>query len=92
MSVDVSRVEADWKARGFSFGVFVDPPGRRWDDFTHPVDELFMLVEGDVEVEIGGNAFPAEPGKELMIPARTLHSVRTRGPSGSRWIYGYQDR
>lgn len=92
MSADPGRVEADWKARGFGFGVFTDPPGRRWEDFTHAVDELFMLVEGDVEVEVAGTAFRAREGEEVLIPAGARHSVRTRGPEGSRWFYGYRSR
>ena len=30
-----AAVERDWAARGFSGGLWVDPPGRRWEDFTH---------------------------------------------------------
>lgn len=39
------KVQQDWNRRGFSFGIFTDPPGRCWEDYVHGEDELFM-VEG----------------------------------------------
>lgn len=43
----LDKVAQDWKKRGFSCDLWVDPPGRRWEDFVHAVDELVMVVEGD---------------------------------------------
>ena len=34
----------DWNERGFSFGIFRDPPGQVWADFVHRADELVMLA------------------------------------------------
>ena len=48
------QIKEDWNSRGYSFGVFKDPPGRVWADFVHKVDELVVLDEGEIEVEIGG--------------------------------------
>ncbi len=33
--LDAAAVAADWRARGYSCGTFVDPPGRRWEGFVH---------------------------------------------------------
>ncbi|MCA9771013.1 MAG: cupin domain-containing protein [Myxococcales bacterium] len=89
--VDREQVERDWKARGFSRGLFTDPPGRCWEDYVHSVDELLMVLEGEVEIEISGVARIARPGEEIFIPARALHSVRNRGRTTSRWLYGYKE-
>jgi hypothetical protein len=44
---DRERIAADWAARGFSCDLWTDPPGQRWEDFTHATDEVVMvLLEG----------------------------------------------
>jgi hypothetical protein len=53
MSVDRAAIERSRKERGFSYGLWVDPPGQVWSDYVHDTDELVMVVEGDVEFEIG---------------------------------------
>jgi len=87
---DHASVERDWRAKGYSFGIFRDPPGQRWEDFVHDVDELLMVDEGDVEVEIEGRARRPEPGEEVFIPARAVRSVWNVGARESRWFYGYR--
>ena len=89
---DPKRVARDWQSRGFGCDVWTDPPGQTWEDFVHEVDELVMVLEGDVEFEIGGRVQLPKPGEELCIPARTSHSVRNRGTTVARWLYGYRSR
>jgi quercetin dioxygenase-like cupin family protein len=90
-TVDRERVAADWAARGFGCDLWVDPPGRRWEDFVHPTDELVMLLEGDQEFEIEGAVSRPAVGEELLIPARAVHSARNVGTTTSRWLYGYRE-
>lgn len=87
--VDRTRVAADWRARGYSCNLFVDPPGREWNGFVHGVDELVTVVEGRLELEVGGARFLAEPGDEMFIPQGVTHSVRNRSDGTTRWLYGY---
>ncbi len=51
---DQAEVAADWRARGYSCGTFVDPPGRRWEGFVHDCNELVTVVEGRLEMEVAG--------------------------------------
>jgi mannose-6-phosphate isomerase-like protein (cupin superfamily) len=88
--LDRSAAERDWRERGFSCGLWVDPPGQVWADYVHGVDELVMVVEGEVEFEIEGQIHRPSPGRELLIPARARHTVRNLGRSESRWLYGYR--
>ena len=92
MSIDVDRefVARRWSNRGFSCELWVDPPGQVWADFVHGVDELVMVAEGAVSFEIGGVVHEPPVGEELLIPARTNHTVRNLGASVSRWLYGYK--
>lgn len=88
--VDRSAIERNWRARGFSCDLWVDPPGQVWADYVHDVDEVVMVVEGEVEFEIDGQVHRPPPGEELFIPARARHAVRNLERGESRWLYGYR--
>jgi quercetin dioxygenase-like cupin family protein len=88
--IDVEKISDAWKARGFSCGVWVDPPRQTWEDFRHSMDELVLVLEGNVEFEIDGKVYHPKIGEELLIPAKALHSVRNLGNTTSRWLYGYK--
>ena len=83
------QIAADWAKRGFSCDVWVDTPGRRWEDFTHETDELIGVLEGSMEFEISGRVCHPVIGEELLIPAGALHSARNIGTTTARWLYGY---
>lgn len=88
--VDRATVARDWEERGFSCGLWTDPPGQRWEDFVHETDELVMLVSGELEMEIDGRTVVPSVGEEVLIPARARHSVRNTGTGTARWLYGYR--
>ena len=71
--MDQKSVETTWAQRGFSCVLWTDAPGQRWENFVHSVDEVVMVVDGNVEFEIGGKTHRPEVGEELFIPAGTLH-------------------
>ena len=85
-----AKVERDWKGRGFTCGLWTDPPAQVWQNYVHDVDELFMVVEGTIEIEMQGRAFRPAIGEEVLIPAEVVHTVRNVGPSTARWLYGYR--
>lgn len=87
--MDIEIVRRDWQQRGYSCGLWVDPPGQCWENYMHDTDELVMIIEGEVEFEIDGSHHRPAPGQELFIPAGALHSVRNRGATQARWLYGY---
>ncbi len=90
--LEIAKVEQDWSERGFSCGLWVDPPGQVWKDYVHATDELLMVVEGEMEVEIDGKPFRLAAGQELFIPAGAAHTVRNLGNTTARWLYGYRRR
>jgi len=85
-------VAESWRARGFSCDLWIDPPGQVWADYVHDVDELVMVVQGEVEFEIDDVVHRPAAGEELLVPARTTHTVRNIGRTESRWLYGYERR
>jgi mannose-6-phosphate isomerase-like protein (cupin superfamily) len=88
--VDRGAVAREWRSRGFTCDLWVDSPGQVWADFVHDTDELVMLVEGGIEMEFGGRVLRPGIGDEILIPARTSHTVRNRGGVTARWLYGYK--
>ena len=88
--VESEKIKKDWQHRNFSCGIWTDPPGQQWENFTHATDELVAVIQGEVEFEIAGVVYHPAMGEELLIPALTLHSVRNIGGQTARWLYGYK--
>ena len=50
--MEPNQLKQNLESRGYSFGIFKDPPGQVWADFVHKTDELVVLAEGEIEIEI----------------------------------------
>ena len=87
--VDHGAVTRNWIERGYSCRAFTDPPGQVWPDFVHDTDELVTIVDGRLEVTMGGRRWVLEPGDELFIPRGAAHTVRNVHADITRWLYGY---
>jgi quercetin dioxygenase-like cupin family protein len=87
--VDQSAVAADWAGRGYSCGLFVDPPGQEWNDFVHGVNELVMVAKGRLEMSVGDRLLVAEEGDEVFIPKGAVHSLKNISSGTTKWLYGY---
>ena len=68
-------IKQNWNSRGYSFGVFRDPPGQVWADFVQRTDELVVLAEGEIEVEIEGKAERFQIGGMVFIPAKEIWKI-----------------
>ena len=73
------KIKVNWESRGYSFGIFKDPPGQIWADFYHMTDELVVLAEGEIEIEIEGKSQKPQIGDEVFIPAN-VPSFKNIGP------------
>lgn len=89
LPVDHGEVRRDWNQHGYSCDSFVDPPGQEWRDYTHKTNELLTVVEGRLEVEMHDVRYTLEPGDELFIPRKAVHTVRNVSAGETRWLYGY---
>ena len=90
-NMNPDQIKQDWNSRGYSFGVFRDPPGQVWADFVHQTDELVVLAEGEIEVEIEGKAERPKIGEEVFIPANAVHTVRNVGQKNNVWFHGHKN-
>jgi mannose-6-phosphate isomerase-like protein (cupin superfamily) len=89
LPLDRDQMAQDWGERGYSCDVFIDPPGREWNDFVHAMNELVTVMDGRLKLTIGGEEIIAEPGDEVFIPKGVRHSVKNISSSMTRWLYGY---
>jgi quercetin dioxygenase-like cupin family protein len=87
---DAAEVAERWTRDGYSCDLWVDPPGQEWRDFVHPADERVCILEGTLELTVGGRTDRLEAGDEAFIPARAAHTVRNVGGTTARWLYGYR--
>ena len=88
----LADIKADWARRGFGFEYWIDPPGQVWRDFVHDVDELVMLVEGEIELDLAGRTLRPAVGEEVLVAAGERHTVRNIGDACNRWCFGYRRR
>ena len=89
--MDAKKIRQQWESRGFSFGIFRDPPGRVWQDFSHSTEELVILAEGQIEIQVAGVTHRPVIGEEIFfILAQAIHTVRNFGTVSNVWYYGYR--
>ena len=87
--IDQKDVSQSWNDRGYSCDIFVDPPGREWNDFVHSTNELVTVVEGQLRITIEDQDIYAGPGDEVFIPSGANHSVKNIHYATTKWLYGY---
>jgi hypothetical protein len=64
--IDREQIANGWTARGFSCDLWTDPPGQRWEDFTHATDEVVVVLEGEMEFQVEGQVYRPQPGAVQM--------------------------
>ena len=88
--MDAKKIRQQWESPGLSFGIFRDPLGRVWQDFSHSTDELVILAEGQIAIEVEGQMYRPMIGEEIFIPAQAIHTLRNVGTVPNVWYYGYR--
>lgn len=71
---------------GFGCDGWTDPPGQVWADFVQDVDEIVILIEGEIEVSFAGKTLRPGPGEEIVIPAGASHTVRGQSTKWPRTV------
>jgi len=70
-----------WKGRYFdsdnmTFGHYVFDAGSSIHEHSHPNEEVWNIIEGELEVTIGNDSRVAGPGFVAIVPPNTTHSVK----------------
>jgi quercetin dioxygenase-like cupin family protein len=77
----VSERLPGWRGRYFdspsmTFAHYEFDAGSTIHEHFHPQEEVYEIVEGELEITIGGITQRAGPGVVGIVPPNTLHSVR----------------
>ena len=70
----VSRTIA--KAKGGSITLFAFDAGQELSEHTAPFDAFVQVVDGAVELTVGGERVVARAGETVRMPAAIPHAVR----------------
>jgi quercetin dioxygenase-like cupin family protein len=70
-----------WKGRYFhstrmTFAHYEFTAGSSIHEHFHPEEEVYEVIEGELEVTIDGRSEVAKPGVVAIVPSNTRHSVK----------------
>ena len=79
--IEIKQPLPGWDGRFFdsatmTFGYYNVVAGATIHPHSHPNEEVWHVIEGELEVSIGGETRVAGPGGVAVIPANTTHAVR----------------
>jgi quercetin dioxygenase-like cupin family protein len=63
------------KKNGGTVTVFAFDKGQALSEHTAPFDAIVQVLDGDVELVIGGKKVPAKAGQTVLMPAGIPHAV-----------------
>ncbi len=69
-----------------SFYVVSSAPGRGAAKHRHPYEEIFVILGGDIEVEVDGERGRLGAGHVVVIPPRTWHAFTNRGSTDASMV------
>jgi len=64
----------------------VPPQGGPPPHVHHREDEAFWVLEGDLEVSVGGSTFRAGAGSSVHLPRGVVHSFQNLGSGPARFL------
>lgn len=72
------RFEGASHGASVSFCVVTSPPGQGADKHRHPYEEIFVILDGDIEVIVDGAQQMIRGGNIAIIPANAWHEFKNR--------------
>jgi len=61
-------------------------PGGTNPQHTHDVEEVMVLLAGELDVTAGGVSHTLRPGDSLILPAGTSHHLANQGVVPAEWL------
>jgi len=65
-----------WRSESMSFAQYTIDAGASIHEHHHPNEEVWVVIEGELEVTVAGETQTAGPGCVAVVPADAPHSVR----------------
>jgi quercetin dioxygenase-like cupin family protein len=74
-----------WKGRFFhskkmTFGYYEAEAGASIHEHAHPNDEVWNVVEGELEITVGSETRRVAAGDAAVVPPNTTHSIKALTP------------
>lgn len=88
--IDVENLKNKWEQKGFKCEIHMGTPGEAWSSKGHDTKEIFIPLEGEIEVSFQGKTYHPAIGEECIIPANNDHSFKSKTASRYYWIVGYE--
>ena len=79
--LNVKEARAGWKGRFFhsqnmTFAYYAVTAGAWIHEHSHPNDEVWNVIDGELEIKIAAETQVAGPGCAVVVPPDTAHSVK----------------
>jgi quercetin dioxygenase-like cupin family protein len=65
-----------WRSEHMSFAHYTVEAGSFIHEHQHPHEEVWLVIEGELEVTVAGETRKAGPGCVAVVPSDAPHSVR----------------
>lgn len=93
IDLDLEKLKTEYEKQGFKCELCTHFPREGWtsSEKGHKADEIYILLEGEMEIDLHGKTHYATIGEVFTVPAHEPHALRITGsePSTFYWIYGY---
>ena len=79
--IDTNQLREGWRGRFFhspnmTFAYYTVAAGAWIHEYSHPNDEVWNVIDGQLEITVAGKTQVAGPGCAAVIPPETPHSVK----------------
>jgi quercetin dioxygenase-like cupin family protein len=81
-----ARFEGIHYDANISFFVVTSDPGKGADKHRHPYAEIFVILEGDIEVIVDGEMNRVAKGNIVIIPPNTWHEFKNRSEQAALMV------
>jgi quercetin dioxygenase-like cupin family protein len=65
-----------WRSESMSFAHYTIAAGSSIHEHHHPNEEVWLVIEGELEVTVAGESQKAGPGCVAVVPPNAPHAVR----------------
>src|SRR5262249_11440117 len=65
-----------WRSENMSFAHYAVDAGSSIHEHHHPNEEVWIVIEGELEITVDGITGRTGPGSVAVVPADATHSVR----------------
>lgn len=90
MLPDKNQVVMMFEAEGLQPVEEVFPASTLIRDHRHPLDEVRMVISGQLMMDIAGNRLLLRAGDRIVVPSNTKHSKKVEGDQACVSICSYK--